>query len=195
MRHAPGARSQGHTLAELMVVLLILGTVATLAAPSWQQNSPAQADAAVVEIVQALRFAQDEAIRTNSYRLVQCDTGANRLTVSTLNMTASPPVANTTTPVLHPIDKQRYLIDLSTMAPTNGVSLVSCAFTYGVGATSSTLAQVEFDPDGAPVYIAAMNAGVPTVAPLTANGAIVVGSPGHQRTVSVATLTGRVTAP
>lgn len=178
-----------------MVVLLILGVVASLAMPSTEQMRPAQAEAAVGSVVQALRFAQDDAISSNSYRMVRCDVANNRITVSTLNLNTSPPVANTATPVLHPIDRRPYFINLSTMAPTSGVSLASCAFTYYVGAIPVTLGQVQFDPSGAPVYISAVDDGELIVRTLASNGTVIIGSASHRRSISVATSTGRVTAP
>lgn len=70
----------GFTLFEALVVLLIAGILAAIAAPSWQGIAAAQrAEMAQNEILQTLRQAQADAIRTRLPKRV------------TFNTTATPP--------------------------------------------------------------------------------------------------------
>lgn len=181
-------RAAGHTLAEMLVVLLVLGTVAKLALPSTEPAAGVRLDAAARDMAQALRFAQGAAQRTGAYHLVRCDTATGSIAVTRLDLTASPPAADLTIPVLHPIDKKDYKLVFSATPATAGVSIASCAFTF---ADNKSAPQVIFGADGTPVNV--VGSGDKDVKALTGNGQIVLLAGQARRTVQLTAPTGRVT--
>lgn len=179
---------RGHTLVELLVVLAVLGTVARIALPQMEPAAGLRADAAAREVAQALRFAQAEAQRTGAWHLARCDVGNNSLAITRLDTGASPPAADLTVPVLHPIDKKEYKIVFSASQSTTGAAIASCAFTYADG---KTVPQLVFGADGAPVNLVGPNA--PDIKALSGVGQIVVGAGRVRRTVLVTAPSARVT--
>ena len=184
-----GTAERGHTLAELMLVLIILGVVAMLAMPQSEPANPFRADAAAREVAQALRFAQSAALRTGEYHLVRCDAAANSVTVSRLNIYANPPAPDPAFPVFHPIDKKDYKIVLTAAPSTTGVTIAACAFAFSDG--KPAVPQLVFGADGAPVNVVGNNAG--DVKALTGTGQVTLAAGRASRSVMVAAVTGRVT--
>lgn len=182
-------KSRGHTLAEMLVVLAILGLITALALPAAEPAAPFRADAAAQEVAQALRFAQSEALRTGQYYLVRCDAAAGSITVSRLDINATPPAADPAFPVLHPLDKRGYQIVFNAAPSTAGVSIAACAFGYADNAPASP--QVVFAADGAPVNVRGSAANA--VSALVGNGQVRLAAGRFSRSVTVAAVTGRVT--
>lgn len=183
------AAERGHTLAELMLVLLILGVVATLAMPVSEPVNPLRAETAAREVAQALRFAQSAALRTGEYHLVRCDTAANSITVSRLDINAVPPAPDPAFPVFHPIDKKDYKIVFTTAPSTTGVTIATCAFAFSDA--KPAVPQLVFGADGAPVNVVGPNP--PDVKTLTGTGQVTLAAGRASRAVLVAAVTGRVT--
>ncbi|GAC1415466.1 MAG: hypothetical protein NVSMB6_17790 [Burkholderiaceae bacterium] len=77
----PNARA-GYTLVELLAVLSIMTVMLMLAYPSTAPVSVIAVDAGIKEVVQALRFAQADAMRTGTYRVVTVPTGGWSYSVS-----------------------------------------------------------------------------------------------------------------
>lgn len=177
----------GYTLIELLLVLVIMGTIGALALPQMEPSAGLRADAAAKELAQALRFAQAEAQRTGVYYMARCDPAAGTLAVTRLNTSLTPPAPDLSVPVLHPIDKKDYRIVFSALQSTTGAAIASCAFTYSDG---KTVAQLTFGPNGAPVNLIGPNA--PDIKTLTGSGQIVVASSRVRRTVQVSAASGRV---
>jgi type II secretory pathway pseudopilin PulG len=174
-------------MAELLVVLVILGAVAGLAQLSANPVRPAQLDAAVRDVAQALRFAQSDAIRTGAYRVVSCSVAANSIRIFALDMAPKPPIEDTANPVMNPINKKTYALSLSARPGSAAARIDSCQFAFN-GAASGT--QLTFGSDGAPVYVA--GPGAPDVKPMT-TGSITLSAGVNVRTITVDALTGRVT--
>lgn len=179
---------RGFTLAELLLVVAVLAVTAALIVPSSEPIRLYQLDAAVREIVQALRFAQADAIRTNSPRAVYFDIAGNSMAVSRLDMTVKPPTADLVNLILHPVDKKTYVAMFSRMNKTNGVKLISAVFPTGTANNS----RLVFSADGSPCDVVGPNAG--DVKPLNNVGQVQVASGTAQRVVSIDPATGRVTA-
>jgi prepilin-type N-terminal cleavage/methylation domain-containing protein len=184
---ATGAR-RGFTLAELLLVVAVLSVAAALVVPSAEPIRLYQLDAAVREIVQALRFAQADAIRTGSPRAVYFDISGNSMTVSGLNMTVKPPTADLVNLILHPVDRKTYATTFSRMNKTNGVKLISAVFPTGTANNS----RLVFSADGSPCDLVGPNAS--DVKPLNNVGQVQLASGAAQRAVSIDPVTGRVTA-
>lgn len=175
------SRSRGFTLAEILTVCAVLGIAAVIAIPTAAPVAETRADTAAGEVVQALRFAREEAMRTGAYRMLGCDTVRNSLSVYI-------PDANgaVTTLVAHPLTKMDYTVVLS-QAPAGGnAALSACSFQF----EKDILTTVAFDGDGNPVR--GTGDAKKQVKPLAA-GTIRLGIGTVTRTISV-DATGRVTA-
>ncbi|BAU41919.1 Tfp pilus assembly protein FimT/FimU [Leptolyngbya sp. O-77] len=105
----PGCQTTaGFTLTEVLVVVIMIAVLAAIAAPSWVALLNRQRlSNATNDVLQALRQAQDEAIRTRYPQQVTLTTGANP-TINVLNevrrvgqgsvgMTVTPTAATTIT--------------------------------------------------------------------------------------------------
>lgn len=180
---------QGHTLVELLVVLLILGIVAALAMSKAEPVNPYRAEAAAREVAQALRFAASAAQRTGEYHLVRCDLASNSIAITRLDLTANPPAADLTIPVFHPIDKKPYMIAFSAAPSTVGVAITKCDFAYSNHKPPTP--QVVFGVDGTPVNVVGNKK--QDVLDLSTAGEITVTAGLVSRSVLVAAVTGRVT--
>ncbi|GAB4473488.1 MAG: hypothetical protein OHK0037_33930 [Elainellaceae cyanobacterium] len=72
------SRAAGFTLTEVLVVVVLISVLAAIAAPSWVALLNRQRlTSAANDVLQALRQAQDEAIRTRYPKQVTLTTGAN----------------------------------------------------------------------------------------------------------------------
>ena len=185
-RPRPARSAGGFSMIELLVVLVILGAIAGLAQLSADPVRPVQLDAAVREVVQALRFAQSDAIRTGSYRVVNCSVAANSIRIFALDMAPKPPIEDTANPVMNPIDKKIYALSLSARPGSTAARIDSCQFAFNGAASGS---QLTFGSDGAPVYVA--GPGAPDIKPMT-TGSLTLSAGLNARTITVDALTGRV---
>ena len=173
-------RQRGLSLAELMMVVALLGIVAVVAIPGLSSSNPQRLDEASGEVVQALRFARAQA------QLMQQDYGVTLrpapagLAVFRVDTSGALPAL--VYDVIHPVDRHPYDITLDAPPYAPGTAL-SADFRYAAGGTAS--ATVAFDPSGAPVD---PNTG----APLFQTGTVTVTLGDLARTVSVAPVTGRV---
>jgi prepilin-type N-terminal cleavage/methylation domain-containing protein len=124
----------GFSLAELLIVIVILGVVAKVAIPNLSSGDEAKLDVAAGEIIQALRFARSEAIRQGTCIEVNIEPDgtvpvagmptpttatANRVQVTRWSDCGLLPTATT---MIHPIDKKDYLYFTGKTPNTAGVS-------------------------------------------------------------------------
>jgi len=182
--------SQGHTLAELMAVCAVLAIAAAVALPSAQPVAEARADAAASEVVQALRFARQEAMRSGAVRMLRCDAARNEVSVYVPD--ASGAIA---TMLKHPLNKMDYTVNLGQAPAGSNIALTGCSFRFATGSTATTIA---FDASGNPVRGISAGAGAGPAAAsdpnqILSSGTIVVGAGNVTRTVAI-DAGGRVTA-
>lgn len=189
MTHRPAVRQLGVTLAEMLVVVAVLGLVAAIAIPRASSIAPAAADAAAAEIARAIRFAQREAVRTGNFQYISVDPATQMLRVYQPNTSSG----DTAT---HPVDKRPYQISFAGTAMPRA-TIISSVFKYDGGPTTYIAG---FGPDGSPAYVdtgalgqLASLLGTKDIDPLKEEGRITIRYGNLERVVRVAPLTGRVT--
>jgi len=175
----------GFTLAEATLVTAILAVAAGVALPSAAPLAEVRLDAAASEVVAALRFARDDAMRTGQYRMVSCSPDANRIRVFRLEVYSTFTYESFNT-LNHPVTGQPYTVFVGAATPGGPVSLNRCTFTFPDGMASA----VTFDPNGNPVRGTGDTA---SQAQALASGTVVVSAGRVSRAVNVEP-TGRVTA-
>jgi Tfp pilus assembly protein FimT len=136
-------RCHGHTLAELLTVCAVLALAAAVALPSAQPAAEFRADAAAGEVVQALRFARQEAMRTNDYRMLACDLAKNQLSITLPGGSVDDSGAPK-----DPLTKMKYKVVLGQAPAGSNATLNACSFKFADNTSAPTLG---FDPDGNPV--------------------------------------------
>ena len=102
---------RGYSLAEILIVVAILGLTAVVVIPVFHSNDENRLDIAADALVQAARFARSEAMRTGQPTGFHLQTDVQRLRLFTLDTTTNPwtPLYK----VRHPISKKTYDIRLS----------------------------------------------------------------------------------
>lgn len=147
------ARAPGYSLAELLVVLALLSVLALVAIPVAAPSADKRLDAAAQEVINALRFARIEALRTGAFYgadfSVDPATGTRRVRVFRTD-TAVPP--NPVYDVRHPLDKNLYDNQLVTGSATAGVTISAATFYYQSGVTLVLSDWAAFDAAGTPEY-------------------------------------------
>ena len=147
-------RHQGFTLAELLVVVAIIGIAAAVAIPGAAPGVDQRLDAAAQEVIDALRYARIEALRTETFYgadfSVDPATGQRRVRVFRGD-TAVPP--NPVYDVMHPLDKKLYDRQLASGSATAGVSISAATLYYQSGAATPVARDwAAFDASGTPEY-------------------------------------------
>jgi Tfp pilus assembly protein FimT len=169
----------------MLAVCAVLSIAAVVAMPSAQPVAEFRADTAAGEVVLALRFARDEAMRTGASRMFSCEPQQNRILVVGLDTS----VANETKPgqaVSQPGSRAPYSVQLNAAPAGSNMSLASCGFVFDDGTTATA---VTFDEAGNPVR--GTGSAVMRVKTLKA-GTVLLGAGNVTRTISV-DVTGRVT--
>ncbi len=186
-RSAPQA---GATLVEIVVTVAVLGVAAMIAVPRSNPVDAVATEAVAAEIATALRFGQQEAIRTGRYHVVQIDPATNTLSVFRLTGSGQVNRDNTFT-VLHPIDRREFLVAF-TNTGVSGTTIVASVFQYSGGATTNA---VSFGPDGVPATINGtwLNGAPSSRNALLGNGVVTIRQGMAERQVRLDPVTGRVT--
>jgi prepilin-type N-terminal cleavage/methylation domain-containing protein len=177
-------RHAGVTLAEMLVVVAVLALGASIALPNASLLATVSASASGTEIIQAIRFAQREAIRTSAWYAVKIDPAAQTLRVYRLTPSGTEDTSN---PVVHPIDKRPYDVAFGAAGPVRAtITLVD--FDYaGPGNTNQTI--LAFNTDGTPALLTGPNA--PDIKAMTA-GVVTIRTGTTVRSLAIDNVTGRV---
>jgi len=173
---------KGFTFIEIVIVLLVMGIMATMALPSLQSGlETSKLSAAAGEIAAALEYAQLAAMTTGQQVRVTVDTGADSLLVERFTITgnimagaAQLPQADIETGgfvnMAHPTRRgEDYRIVFADEDRLNGVDIAAAVFGGG--------GSITFDPVGTP----------------SDGGTVTLSLGGGTATVTVDSLTGRVT--
>jgi prepilin-type N-terminal cleavage/methylation domain-containing protein len=178
-------RHAGVTLAEMLVVTAVLALGASIAIPNASLLATASANAGATEIVQAIRFAQREAIRTGAWHAVNIDPAAQTLRIYRLTGSG---LEDTSTAVVHPIDKRPYSIAFSASGATR-TTITLVDFDYE-GAGNTNLTVLSFGADGTPALLTGNKA--PDIKPMKA-GIVTIKTGATLRSFAIDNVTGRVT--
>ena len=148
------ARESGYSLAELLVVLALISVLALAAIPAAVPSADKRLDAAAQEVVNALRYARIEALRTGTFYgadfSIDPATGTRRVRVFRTDGAVPP---NPVYDVRHPLDKQLYDNQLVSRSATAGVTISAAAFYYQSGASTPVARDwAAFDASGTPDY-------------------------------------------
>jgi prepilin-type N-terminal cleavage/methylation domain-containing protein len=174
-----------YTLTELLIVVAILAIAAVVAIPTAQPVAEFRADAAAGEVVNALRFAREDAQHSGEQRLFDCDAPTNAIAVYAL-VTARTTTTASNMPVEHPFNRAPYQLTLNAAPAGNTMALVRCTFTFE---DNSTAAAVAFDAAGK--LLRGAGSGAARDRALRA-GQVVLGAGNVERTITI-DATGRIT--
>ncbi len=147
-------RGWAFTLAEMIVVILIMAIIAVMVIPRAIGTSGLQARSAARLVMSDLEYAQNQAIVTQADITVSFSTAGNSYTVS-----------NESGPLIHPITKQVYTVDFDAQKGLDSVSISSASFDVGSAVTFDPLGAPS--PDGTVTVVAGTHTYRVTVAPIT----------------------------
>ena len=177
----------GYSLLELTIVVLIIGIMAAAVIPSFFSSTDQyKLDLVAEEIAQALRFAQNESLRTGQHYGATISQTTQTITVKKWDVSADP--VTTELVPYHPVSKQSFVFDADGFSLASGVAISNSSdvFLYdSIGRRRSMI----FDPDGYPVWI--MNAGANVYR--LRDGSVTLSDGENTRNVLIAPITGRVT--
>ena len=173
--------AQGFTLAEILTVVAVIGSIAVVAVPLLSFMDSKRLDVAAEEVGNALRFAIGEAGRTGSYVLADAQTTPGHLKVVRSNASGADLGA-----VSDPLTKRALDIDVSASAFSAQVAMQP-RFLQG----GTAYAQLLIGP-GTQLRVldGAIDRG-----PLQAGSGIVLSLDSASVTVAIDEATGRVTLP
>lgn len=175
------SHTAGFTLAEVLIVVLIIGVVAVTALPDFSSRDAARLDLAAQEFADATRFARSESIRTGVPHGALINVTQKTLKVFRLDMAPNPPVK--LFDVYHPVAKNLYTLDTD-VGLTRGVTVDNYQLTFSSACNGPNA--FAFDARGNPICPDPVSVRVATVA-------VTLGFEGATRIVNVAPITGRVT--
>lgn len=172
---------KGFTLAEMLIVTVIIGITATAAVPMMSSSDPQKLNVAAVEVANLLRFAQSEARRSGGYVLVDGKSAAGRL--SLYNSDSS---GNLSSVINDPLTKRAATLDVSLFAP--GVTLLPQFLAGG-----SPYAQLLIGPGLTPLQV--FNGVATNIGLLQPGSGVLLNGGGQSVAIGINELTGLVTLP
>jgi prepilin-type N-terminal cleavage/methylation domain-containing protein len=155
-------RHSGFTLAELLVVIVIISMASVIALAVFSNTGDIKAGAAARTLTHDLQYAQNYAITNQTSVRVSFDANTNTYTLLEVPDDGEPVV------LTHPVTKQPYVVTITSTRGMESVDISDADF------SGSTL--VVYDKLGSPDN----------------GGAITLGSGNTVKTVSVAPVTGKV---
>lgn len=175
-------RLRGRSLAELLLVITLLGALALVVVPSLTVLGPERVELATADVAGAIRFAQSQARRSGAEHGVLLNTAAQRLRVYRIDDSGPSPVV--VFDVYHPLDKQLYDLRFATDARYQKVRLDDASFIYqGVAGSQQ---DIGFLASGEPRYL---DAGTRR---MLVSGSVTLSDGKHQQQLIVMPRTGRI---
>lgn len=172
-------RTPGYTLAEILVVVAILGCIALVAMPTLRAVEPVRLDAAAEAVAGGLRFAIEEAALSGGYVRVDGGTVPGHLTLYVADASGA-----ALAPLADPLTKRAFDLDVTALSPG---AAMTAQFVQG----GAPYAQMLVGPAG---QLAAYD-GTAVRGAIEAGSGVVLARDGASVTVAVNELTGRVTVP
>jgi prepilin-type N-terminal cleavage/methylation domain-containing protein len=175
-RHIPhrraAVRRNGFTLVEILMVVVILGIVASIVMPQLGSRDDLKLAAAARVVMADLAYAQSRAISTQARQYVLLSN--NSYTLKAMN------AANTLAAIAHPINPGNYSVTFDT-GPLRGVAIASTSF--------NSQSSVAFDELGSPL---AYNPSTQNLSALSGPGTIQMQSGGLTMTITIEAYTGEM---
>lgn len=187
LRFTAEESQRGMTLFEMLIVLGIIAVIATAAIQTVKPVAHMAVEAASSEIVQAIRFTQNEAVRTGSPRVVVIESG-KVLRVYRLVYGTAPPTEDMANPVDHPVSKTIYRVLLDSSDTSKASVGISAAFVFA--GKKDVVTHLAFTETGEPVNV---NGPSSTNVSKLESGKVTVSSQGIERSILVDPVSGRVT--
>jgi prepilin-type N-terminal cleavage/methylation domain-containing protein len=160
-------RIPGFTLAELMIVLVIISIIAAIAVPMYSSAAGVQLKTAANVIASDLEYAKSMAISTGQTYQVVFDTAAESYRIKN----------SAGAVITHPVHiGANYIVNFASDSRLNKVDIVST--TFGAGGT------IKFDYLGTPFNGAGVS---------LSNGSVVLRAEGRTMTVKIEPVTGYIT--
>ncbi|UCH81607.1 MAG: type II secretion system protein [Nitrospiraceae bacterium] len=154
--------THGFTMVEVMIVLIILGTISAVAIPSIRSNlDEIKLDGAVREVVFAIQYTQSLAIKEGIAYTINFDKTQEKFR-------CFEPISDVT--IIHPVDKKPYEIDFTAAGHFQGVDIQSALFSPG------NKSLITFNSLGEPDRY----------------GDVIIDYRGYQKTINVSRLTGEI---
>ncbi len=177
--------ARGFTIAEMLVVVAILGTLATVLVPNLSFNDSSELSVAAGETGNALRLARSEAIRSGRSVLVDAGSAPGRIKLLYADCSA----IGTFPALTDPITRRA-----ADVAVTDGMFSNGVVVAPGFMVSSTAYSGVVFDATGAAVQACEV-ATMTRKGPPQAGSGIVLSAAGNSVRVALDAATGRVTWP
>ena len=171
---------RGFTLVETLVVMFILGIIASVVLPELSSRNSYALDLASRNLTDAIRFAREETVRTGVVHGLEHLPASKQLKVYRVDSSGSHQYD-----VYHPVDKQLLWLDYAAMGNQAPVKLQSVTLRYGGNVTDRNV--LEFDTYGTPRYL--NGAGYE----MLDTGEFKLSDGSQNRKIIVSSMTGRVT--
>ncbi len=183
--HVPSSPSkhkqQGLTLLEIAIVVSLLAIMSAVTLPNLANTDTYRLGYATAAVMESIRFARAEAIRTGTPHGINISTVTNAIKVYSL------PSIMPVYDVYHPVDKALYTIQLNTTEKFSGVTVNNASFSFDGPFISSSY--LGFNSHGMPKYSTV----IPAADYMLTSGTITLNYHNEQRIIAISPMTGRVT--
>lgn len=142
-------RYRGFSLAELLIVTIILGIVTAVAIPVFSSNDNARLDYVAQEIAEAMIYARDRSIHTQTPHAITLDITSQTIEIHQIDHSTVP--VTFVTVATHPVTKHDYRVKIGTGPYSKGLKLSNASDVFLL--TNLARSQsIFFDLAGTPLW-------------------------------------------